>query len=102
MCTQTDGKGGMVHNHILTNDVSMIDNKGCDKNQYHHSSIKKWSDEIASEYVNLDSGEKCPEKVTKEEKQYEERGEYCFITDLKNVCEVQFSFPKTKMILLKN
>lgn len=87
VCTQTDGKGGKVHNHILINDVSMIDNKGCDKNQYHHSSIKEWSDKIASEYINLDSGEKCPEKVTETERRLAERGEYCFITDIKNRVE---------------
>ena len=29
VCTQTDVIGGCVHNHILINDVSMVDNKGC-------------------------------------------------------------------------
>ncbi|MCM1328027.1 MAG: relaxase/mobilization nuclease domain-containing protein [Ruminococcus sp.] len=87
VCTQTDGKGGKVHNHILINDVSMVDRKGCDKNQYHYTSVERWTNEIASEYTIIDTGKKCPEKVTKEEKRYTERGEYCFITDIKNRVE---------------
>ena len=56
VCTQIDGKGGYVHNHILISDVSLKDNKGCTNEQYHYMTIRKWTDEIASHYTVLDYG----------------------------------------------
>ena len=62
VCTQIDGKKGYVHNHILINDVSMIDLKGCVKEQYYYKNIEIWTDEITQEYTILDLGEKNAEE----------------------------------------
>lgn len=51
-----------VHNHILINDVSMIDLKGCTKQQYYYKNIEIWTDEITQDYTILDLGEKNAEE----------------------------------------
>lgn len=86
VCTQTDGKGGCVHNHILINDVSMIDNKGCTKEQYFHPSIRIWTDEAVREFTYLDCGKgnQYSDKRTKAEKEKLEKGEYSWKEDLRN------------------
>lgn len=65
VCTQIDGKGGYVHNHILINDVSLIDGKGCEKEQYYHPYISKWTDEITEKYTIRDEGENEGDRLTR-------------------------------------
>lgn len=83
--TQTDGKGGCIHNHILINDVSMTDNKGCTKKQYYHFTVRAWTDEITEKYTILDCGEghQYADKLTRAEKIKLEKGEYCWKQDLR-------------------
>lgn len=83
VCTQTDGKGGCVHNHILVNDVSMVDGKGCCKYQYYQPNVMPWTDEITSRYTILDYGDKNREKLTQAERAKREKGEYCYIDDIR-------------------
>lgn len=83
VCTQTDGKGGCVHNHILINDVSMKDNKGCKKEQYYQPVLIKWTDEIASRYTNLDTGSKKEYRLTQAERVKREKGEYIYKDDIR-------------------
>ena len=84
VCTQIDGKKGYVHNHILINDVSMIDLKGCTKQQYYYKNIEIWTDEITQEYTILDLGEKnAEEKVTRTERAKREKGEYVYRDDIR-------------------
>lgn len=83
VCTQTDGKGGCVHNHILINDVSMNNNKGCAKEQYYQPILKIWTDEITARYTNLDYGNEHHDKLTQAERAKREKGEYCYKDDLK-------------------
>lgn len=83
--TQIDGKSGLVHNHIIINDVSMEDSKGCDKKQYYFPQIKKWTNEIAGKYIELDFGEgKTEDKTTQTERAKRNLGEYVWKDDLKN------------------
>lgn len=83
--TQIDGKSGLVHNHIIINDVSMEDSKGCDKKQYYFPQIKKWTNEIAGKYIDLDSGEgKTEDKTTQTERAKRNLGQYVWKDDLKN------------------
>lgn len=84
VCTQIDGKGGCVHNHIIVNDVHMDTLMGCDKEQYHHSTLKRWTDEITSKYTTLDTGEKAKDKVSQTERAKREKGEYVWKDDLKD------------------
>lgn len=83
VCTQTDGKGGCVHNHILVNDVSMIDGKGCCKYQYYQPNVMPWTDEITSRYTILDYGDKNREKLTQAERAKRENGEYSYKDEIR-------------------
>ena len=67
--TQADGKGKKLHTHIIINDVSITDHKGCNKAQCRHSNIKKWSNKIASKYIELDDGKRSRFKRTNKEKE---------------------------------
>ena len=51
-----DGRSGLLHNHILINDVSMTDSRGCDKQQYHFAAVKEWTNDAAAKYLTLDFG----------------------------------------------
>lgn len=83
--TQIDGKSGLVHNHILINDVSMEDSKGCNKLQYYFPQIKKWTNEIAGKYIELDFGKgKTEDKTTQTERAKREQGAYVWKDDLKS------------------
>lgn len=83
VCTQTDGKGGCVHNHILINDVSMNKNRGCAKEQYYQPILKIWTDEITARYTNLDCGSEQHDKLTQAERAKREKGEYSYKDDLR-------------------
>ncbi|MCI7349954.1 MAG: relaxase/mobilization nuclease domain-containing protein [Ruminococcus sp.] len=83
ICTQTDGKGGCIHNHILINDVSMIDGKGCRKYQYHQPDVMPWTDEITARYTILDEGNKNGENLTQAERAKREKGAYSYKDDIR-------------------
>ncbi|MGN0690726.1 MAG: relaxase/mobilization nuclease domain-containing protein [Oscillospiraceae bacterium] len=83
ICTQTDGKGGCIHNHILINDVSMIDGKGCRKYQYHQPDVMPWTDEITARYTNLDEGNKNGENLTQAERAKRVKGVYSYKDDIR-------------------
>ncbi len=97
--TQIDGKSGCVHNHLVINDVEMETYKGCDKQQYHFPSVKRWTNEITQKYTVLDKGEKNPDKLTQTEKTKIENGEYSWKEDMRerikkalSECETQNDF----------
>ncbi|MGN0618293.1 MAG: relaxase/mobilization nuclease domain-containing protein [Ruminiclostridium sp.] len=75
VCTQTDGKSGLIHNHVFINDVSMLDYKGCEKWQYKHQILMNWTDEITSRYTVLDYGSRAHEKLTQTERAIREKNE---------------------------
>lgn len=84
VCTQKDGKGGCLHNHILINDVSFVDYKGCGDGYYHHTNIMRWSDEITSRYTVLDMGTgKNYDNVSVAEKAIHKRNGYSYIGDIR-------------------
>ncbi len=83
VCTQTDGMGGYVHNHILVNDVSVKDGKGCNKEQYYHPNIKMWTDKLTQKYTVIDYGNKCPDKLTQTERAKLQNNEYSYKIDLR-------------------
>lgn len=102
VCTQIDGKGGYVHNHILISDVSMTDLKGCDKSQYHHYPIMSLSDKIVSEYTILDHGKKRSKKVSKKEKILTERNEYSYVDDIRNRVKKAILISESEDDFIKN
>lgn len=60
---QTDGAGGKVHIHILTNDVTMTDYKGLDPKAYAHFCFRPIVDEVCRQYFDLARPELAPERI---------------------------------------
>lgn len=82
--TQIDGKSGLVHNHVIVSDTDMVSCKGCEKEQYHFPKVKEWTNEIAGQYFELDSGvQQVEDKTTQTERHKREIGEYVWKDDLK-------------------
>ena len=83
--TQTDGKSGLIHNHVIISDTDMTSSRGCDKQQYYQPTLAKWTDEIAGQYFELDSGDTTvPDKTTQTERAKRALGEYVWKDDLKS------------------
>lgn len=82
--TQIDGKSGLVHNHVIVSDTDIISCKGCEKEQYHFPKVKEWTNAIAGQYFELDSGvQQVEDKTTQTERHKRETGEYVWKDDLK-------------------
>lgn len=82
--TQTDGLGGKVHNHIIVSDVSMKDCKGTTPEQNYWVRVGQWTDEVTSEFTQLDKGRQdVPDKTTQAERAAREKGAYVWKDDLK-------------------
>lgn len=84
--TQTDGKSGLVHNHIIVNDVHMQTSKGCKNNQYYWPNITKWTDKVASRYFELDDGKEnygYYTKITQMERVKKDKDKYSWKEDIK-------------------
>lgn len=108
VCTQIDGKSGLVHNHILVNNVSMADGivpggipigegrfqdvlvpagRGCIDQQTYFSYVKKHTNEIAVKYIDLDFGKKQKTKSTQAERTNRGQGKYVWKDDLRERIE---------------
>ncbi len=94
---QDDGTGGCIHFHLIVNDCSMIDNKGCTIEQQKYWYVEKHFDELAKNYIELDSGkEQTKDKITQAERRKRkenqdaieagepEKVQYIWRDDLKN------------------
>lgn len=83
--TQTDGKSGLIHNHVIISDTDMTSSRGCDKQQYYQPTLAQWTDEIAGQYFELDFGDTTvPDKTTQTERAKRALGEYVWKDDLKS------------------
>lgn len=83
--TQTGGKSGLIHNHVIISDTDMTSSRGCDKQQYYQPTLAKWTDEIAGQYFELDFGDTTvPDKTTQTERAKRALGEYVWKDDLKS------------------
>ena len=83
--TQTDGKSGLIHNHVIISDTDMTSSRGCDKQQYYQPTLAKWTNEIAGQYFELDFGDTTvPDKTTQTERAKRALGEYVWKDDLKS------------------
>ena len=87
ICTQADGKGKCLHNHILINDVSMINSKGCDNEEYHHKNVSEWSDKIVANYIIPIEVEEADEKLTRTEILKREKEKYVYKDDIRKRVE---------------
>ena len=85
VATQTDGKSGLVHNHIFGNNVDLITNKGMTGPEYHYQRLRDISDEVIKENgVELDLGESHGEVYTQTERAKREKDEYVWKDDLRD------------------
>lgn len=83
--TQTDGKSGLIHNHVIISDTDMTSSRGCDKQQYYQPTLAQWTNEIAGQYFELDFGDTTvPDKTTQTERAKRALGEYVWKDDLKS------------------
>ena len=83
--TQTDGKSGLIHNHVIISDTDMTSSRGCDKQQYYQPTLAQWTNEIAGQYFELDFGNaKTMDKTTQTERAKRALGEYVWKDDLKS------------------
>ncbi|MBP3330333.1 MAG: relaxase/mobilization nuclease domain-containing protein [Clostridia bacterium] len=87
ICTQADGKGKCLHNHILINDVSMINSKGCDNEEYHHKNVSEWSDKIVANYIIPIETKEADEKLTRTEILKREKEKYVYKDDIRKRVE---------------
>ncbi|MBQ7981041.1 MAG: relaxase/mobilization nuclease domain-containing protein, partial [Oscillospiraceae bacterium] len=87
ICTQADGKGKCLHNHILINDVSMINSKGCDNEEYHHKNVSEWSDKIVANYIIPIEAEEPDEKLTRTEILKRKDEKYVYKDDIRKRVE---------------
>ena len=70
---QDDGVGGCIHFHLLVNDCSMTDGKGCDSAQQKFWYVQNNFDKMANEYIDLDPGnENAKDKITQTERKKRE------------------------------
>lgn len=112
ICIQTDGKGGLVHGHILVNNVSMEagtvkdalvrdhkDNngkwvyvtrdvtvpsgRGCIDAQTNHNFVEQRAREVTERYIDIDRGKENKQHTTQTEQAKREKGEYVYKDDLR-------------------
>lgn len=88
VCVQIDGKSGLVHIHILINDVHMENFKGHTDEQGHYASVEKWADKVSAEYIEnirnpRKENEKTPDKITRTERAKRDAGKYVWKDSLK-------------------
>lgn len=100
--TQTDGKSGLIHNHILINDVSLEDGKGCMKHQYWDPYVRRWTEEITQRYTILDHGEKLADKHTRYERVLKEQGKWSWKDDLRDRIATSMSEADDEQSFLDN
>lgn len=61
---QKDGHGGLLHGHILVNDVAMDTGAGLNPCYYWHDYLRQMTDFVAEKYIDLDiQDEHAPDKA---------------------------------------
>lgn len=112
ICIQTDGKGGLVHGHILVNNVSMMEGivpdamvrdhknnkgkwmyrtedvnvpagRGCIDAQTNHNFVAERAKAVAERYIDLDAGKANSEYVSQTERAKREAEKYVLKDDLR-------------------
>lgn len=73
--TQIDGESGLIHNHIIVNNVNMETLKGCSDDQTRFYYVKGWTNEVAGQYIELDKGGNDKDKTTQNERRKRQENE---------------------------
>ena len=107
ICLSADGVGEKLHAHILVNNVSSRDFKGCTREQTHFSYVKSNWNRIQSKYVTIDLGKGPKEKISQNERRmrdenrrYAEEGlegpNYIWKDDLRNRIRIAMNTASSK------
>ncbi len=81
--TQTDGKSGLVHNHIFGNNVDMVTNKGMRGNDYRVDRLREISDKVVTDYgVTFDEGKTHGKGYSQAVRTLREKGKYSWVDDI--------------------
>ena len=91
--TQIDGESGLIHNHVLVNNVNMETNYGCSDEQTKFQYVKWWTNKVAGQYFELDKGQHTHDKVTQNERRKRQENE--------KIREANKSLPPEKQKKLK-
>lgn len=73
--TQIDGESGLIHNHVLVNNVNMETNYGCSDEQTKFQYVKWWTNKVAGQYFELDKGQHTKDKTTQNERRKRQENE---------------------------
>lgn len=73
--TQIDGESGLIHNHVLVNNVNMQTGYGCSDEQTKFQYVKWWTNKVAGQYFELDKGQHTHDKVTQNERRKRQENE---------------------------
>ena len=73
--TQIDGESGLIHNHVLVNNVNMETNYGCSDEQTKFQYVKWWTNKVAGQYFELDTGQHTKDKTTQNERRKRQENE---------------------------
>lgn len=63
VATQADGKGHLIHNHILVSNVTLY-GEGLINERTFHPTIRKITDEISAQFIDIPVPEPAPEIIT--------------------------------------
>lgn len=73
--TQIDGESGLIHNHVLVNNVNMQTGYGCSDEQTKFQYVKWWTNKVAGQYFELDKGQHTKDKTTQNERRKRQENE---------------------------
>lgn len=73
--TQIDGESGLIHNHVLLNNVNMETYRGFTDKEKSFAYVKKWTNEVARQYFELDTGQHTKDKTTQNERRKRQENE---------------------------
>ena len=81
ICLSADGKGSSnspeskLHAHILINNVSSQDFKGCTRDQGHFSYVMREWNKVQRKYITIDLGKGAKDKISEKERHMREENE---------------------------
>ena len=73
--TQIDGESGLIHNHVIVNNVNMETGYGCNDFQTKFQYVRRWTNRVAGQYFELDTGQHTKDKTKQNERRKRQENE---------------------------
>lgn len=73
--TQIDGESGLIHNHVIVNNVNMETGYGCNDFQTKFQYVRRWTNRVAGQYFELDTGQNTKDKTKQNERRKRQENE---------------------------